>query len=70
VDTLIHDALGVVAQELQDVLNLSLVRQATEANAVLSRAGRDELLRDGLQSKTPFIPCLWAAEASILPSEV
>ena len=45
VDALVDDTFGVLAKELEDVLNLSLVRQSTQADAVLARAWRDHLLR-------------------------
>ncbi len=38
VDALVDDTFGVLAKELEDVLNLSLVRQSTQADAVLARA--------------------------------
>ena len=45
VDSLIDDALGVLAEELENVLNLSFVWQTAEPDAVLASAGRDHLLR-------------------------
>ena len=44
VDSLVDDILGVLAQELQDVLHLGLVGQAPQPDAVLPRAGSDQLL--------------------------
>ena len=44
VDSLVDDVLGVLAQELQDVLHLGLVGQPPQPDAVLPRPGSDELL--------------------------
>ena len=44
VNSLVDDALGVVAEEVQDVRDLHLVGQALEPNAVPPGAGSDELL--------------------------
>ena len=44
VDSLVDDILGVLAQELQYVLHLSLVGQPSQPDAVLPGAGSDELL--------------------------
>ena len=43
-DSLVDDVLGVLAQELQDVLHLGLVGQSPQPDAVLPRPGSDELL--------------------------
>ena len=44
VDSLVDDVLGVLAQELQDLLHLGLVGQPSQADAILPGAGSDELL--------------------------
>ena len=44
VDSLVDDILGVLAQELQYVLHLSLVRQPSQPDTILPGAGSDQLL--------------------------
>ena len=43
-DTLVNNIFGMVSQELEDVLDLSLVRKAAESDAVLAGARSDHLL--------------------------
>ena len=43
-DSLVDDILGVLAQELQYVLHLGLVRQPSQPDTILPGAGSDELL--------------------------
>ena len=45
-DALEDDALGVLAEELEDVLDLGLVREAPEADAVLPSPRSDDVLRE------------------------
>lgn len=44
VDTLEDDVLGVVTEELEDVLHLCLIQQASQTNAVLTGTGSDYVL--------------------------
>lgn len=44
VNSLVDDALGVFAQELEDVLHLGLVGQATQTDAILACARRNHVL--------------------------
>lgn len=46
VDALVLDVLRVLAHELEDVLDESLVGQAPESDTVLASAGGDEVLRE------------------------
>ena len=46
VHALVHDGLCVVAQELQNVFHLRLVRKAAEADAVFAGPRGDHVLRE------------------------
>ena len=44
VDALVDNVLGMVAKELEDMLNLGLIRESAQSDAVFAGAGSDELL--------------------------